>query len=481
MYRNIINTAILCVMVIVSSKAAAAHKSVFTWRIRGDANYQQWIYDGENPIAMFDMSTLDEPMQALMMFSAVPRPILLKHLKLTPGGSPLVQAVQLYWKSGIVITDVLDGLTVKGEGTDHLTVVFTVKDRWDTVAVTRTLTLSYDDVTGSYIYDFMDRAVIHCPETLHTNSTVRIEYCDPWFVDCPAPSQKFPGMWKGRYTKFAFEAPDNRILAAPHNHITHPPKEGIAVKEDGMFVAVYEPDGNPAIQIMGDTSKKTSFSICPWGYDVHMSLAVAPSELYKPLTTHFRILQCPDAKAREMDRNAIISPEGRKVLPMYEPVSSFEKELSSEKPRQSEVDPWFWRPQGETGAVWDMRSGHTGSRSLKIEKDTSGIASWYSMCEGQGYFTAPWTPCKGYEISCWVKTQDVMGQGASIGVKYHVPNIPPRWPITCSRRISGTNGWTKLIVRIGYPPEDTSIVSLHLQQAGKGTTWFDDLEVKMLR
>ena len=81
MYRNIINTAILCVMVIVSSKAAAAHKSVFTWRIRGDANYQQWIYDGENPIAMFDMSTLDEPMQALMMFSAVPRPILLKHLK----------------------------------------------------------------------------------------------------------------------------------------------------------------------------------------------------------------------------------------------------------------------------------------------------------------------------------------------------------------------------------------------------------------
>ena len=125
--------------------------------MKGDVNYRQWIYDGDNPIALFDMSTMDEPMQALMMFQKVPRPLLLRHLKLTPDGSPLVQAVQLYWKCGKVITDVLDGLEVRGNGTGRLTVVFTVKDKWDTMKVTRTLTVTYDSELESYVYDCSDQ------------------------------------------------------------------------------------------------------------------------------------------------------------------------------------------------------------------------------------------------------------------------------------------------------------------------------------
>ena len=137
--------------------------------------------------------------------------------------------------------------------------------------------------------------------------------------------------------------------------------------------------------------------------------------------------------------------------------------------------------QDEKGAVWDRTVGRTGSSSLRIEKDTPGIATWYSMCEGQGYFTEPWTPCKGYEISVWVKTKDAASPGVSVGACYHVPNIPPAWPISRSERIEGTKDWTKLTLRMGPPPKDTSIMSLHLQMAGKGTCWFDDIEVKMLK
>ena len=113
----VIVTAML--LTVLYAESWAAHKPVFSWQIRGDVNYRQWIYDGDDPIALFDMSTLDEPMQALMMFQLVPRPVALRHLKLTPGGKPLVEAVQLYWKGGKVITDVLDGLEIIGNGTDR--------------------------------------------------------------------------------------------------------------------------------------------------------------------------------------------------------------------------------------------------------------------------------------------------------------------------------------------------------------------------
>lgn len=486
--NSVILTVISCILTVTMySTAKAAHTPSFSWRIRGDANYEQWIYDGDEPIAMFDAKTLDEPMQALMMFRLVEKPLLLRNLKLEPGGKPLVSAVQLYWKTGKFITDVLDALDVKGQGTDKMTVRFSVKDPWDTIRIERTLTVTYDSQADSYVYDFKDIADILKPETLHTGETVRFEYCDPWFNDCPAPSQRFPGMWKGRYQQFAYEDADGGVTAIPHHHVSNPQKGGIRLKPDGYFTAVYEPDGNPAIQFMGETAEKTTIGICPWAYDVHLGYTAEAGELYDPIRTHFRIFKCPDAKARELNEAATIPLQettrwgGLTEFPVYEPKSTFNKSMSVNRVRETELDYWFWRPDGEEGAVWDKSSGRTDKYSLKIKKDTNGIGSWYSMCEGQGYFSLPWTPCKGYVVSCWVKTENVKGPGSSIGILYHIPNVPPEWPITQSKRIAGTNGWTKLTVTIGPPPEDTSIVSLHLNQSGSGVTWFDDLEVRMLR
>jgi hypothetical protein len=453
MQRSFRHSRIICFCFIIAglciaTAVQAAHTPEFSWRVTGDANYEQWIYDGDDPIALFEMQTLDEPMQALMMFRLVPKPLLLRHLKLTPGGKPLVSAVQLYWKTGRTVTDVLERLEVTGEGTDRLTVVFGVRDAHNTLRVTRTLTVSYDNMIGGYVYDFNDVAEILAPESLDTNGSVRFEYCDPWFTGSPAPSQRFPGMWKGRYRQFAYESADGSILSVPHHHVSNSQKGGIRLRRDGVFAAVFEEDGNPAIRFHGDTADKTAISICPWAYDVHFGLQVDSKDIYKPIRTHFSIFQCPLDKARDMDERAVPPPlnptewQGLRDLPVYEPVSSFETSLSMERPRAGDLDPWFWRPQDEPGAVWDTASGRTGSRSLKISKETDGISTWYSMCEGQGYWSMPWTPCKGYEVSCWVKTENLRGPGASIGISYHVPNVPPAWPVTRSERLTGTNGWT---------------------------------------
>jgi hypothetical protein len=470
-----------------ASQCFAAHTPVFTWQVRGDANYHQGIYDGDEQIAILDMSTLDEPMQALMFFSAMPRPILLRQVKLTPGGKPLIEAIDLFWKTGRVITSVLDGISVEGNGTDRLTVAFTTKDPFDTIKIIRTLTVTWDVALDSYVYDFKDRATVNFPETLSSGGAVTFEICDPWLTNCPSPSQRFPGMWKGRYSKFAYEAKDGRTVAIPHNHFSTSHKSGIVLKKDGVFAAVYEPDGCPAIQFLDDTVEKTGISICPWGYDIHMGYTADAAALSSPINTHFRFFRLPDARAKTLSDATVIPPlgptefGGAKEVPMYERLSGFEKGVAPDKPHTGDIDTWFWVPQDEKGAVWDRSFGRTGKSSLKIEKSTAGVATWYTMGEGQGYFTEPWTPCKGYEIGVWVKTKDVEGPGASIGACCHVPNIAPSWPISRSERIGGTKEWTKLILRMGPPPKDTSIMSIHLQLTGKGTCWFDDLEVKMLK
>ena len=473
--------------VLGAAAASAAHKPVFTWQVRGDVNYRQGLYDGDDQIAVLDMSTLDEPMQALMFFSKVDRPLLLRQIKLSPGAKPLVEAVHLFWTTGKVITTKLDGITVEGNGTDRLTVAFSVKDPHDALTVTRALTVTYDPAKDSYVYDFRDRAVVKDPESLSSGGAVNFEFCDPWLYKSPAPSQRFPGMWKGRYRNYVYEAPDGRVIAIPHNHFSSSLKSGIALKQDGVFAAVYEPDGCPAFQFLDDTPAKTHVSICPWGYDIHMGYRVGFADLFKPIVTHFRLFQLPDARAKAMSAAAVVPAlkagdfGGAIELPMFERVSGFEKGVAIAKPHEGDIDPWFWVPQDEKGAVWDRVTGRSNPGSLKIEKTTGGVATWWSLPEGQGFFTEPWAPCKGYEIAVWVKTSEVTGPGVSIAGSYLVPNIPPAWPLSRSERVTGSKDWTRLVLRMGPPPDKTSGMSLHLQMAGKGICWFDDLEVKMLK
>ncbi len=472
---------------LLNTTAVFAHTPSFSWRVKGDANYEQWIFDGEEPIAMFDAKSMDEPMQALMMFRAVPCPLLLRNLKLEPGGKPLISSVQLYWKSGTFITDKLDGLEIEGQGSEKLTVVFTTVDPWETIRVERTLTLTYDDELASYVYDFKDTATVLFPETFQKAPRTSFEICDPWYNDCPAPSQEFPGMWRGRYQQFAYENAEGGVTSIPHHHVSNPQKGNIHLKPDGVFAAIYEKDGNPAFQLMGETAENISIGICPWAYDVHFNYSVDSSVLNNPVHTHFRFFNCPADKVKMLQASAEIQVQetsrwgGLTEFPVYEPKSSFDKFMSINRIRMTDIDYWFWMPTGEEGAVVEKDQGRTGRTALKIAKESEGLTSWYSMCEGQGYWAQPWTPCKGYEVSCWVKTDKVSGEGSSIGICYHVPNVPPEWPIVQSRRLKGTNKWIKLTVTIGPPPEGTSIVSLYLNQSGRGATWFDDLEVKMIK
>ena len=472
------------------SSAAGTHKPVFTWQFRGGAvNTEQWIYDGDIPLALFEHRVIEQPALQLMFFNMVPKPLLLRHVRLTPDGPPLIEAVQLYCKCGQIITDQLVDLDIAGQGTDRLVVTFVTGDKKNTATSTRVLTLTYDSVKETYVYDFQVSLTFNSPE-LFNDKPPSVEYVDPWFVGCPGPAVEFPGMWKRRYQKFVYEAQNGEVRSIPINHYTTSHKGGIRLKRDGIFMTAFEPDGNPAIQMVGDTADRSNIGICWWGYDFHLSRSIAPDELFGPIPSHYRIFRCPAETVKSLTEKSVQPPldenewDGKKEYPVYERVSSFNNGLRLDQSYPGAIDPFPWMYVGK-GAKWDRTSGRTDSSSLKIARIEDGLTRWQTFQgDGEGYFTEPWTPCKGYRVSCWVKTENVSGRGSTLAVQYHVPNSPQVFPVVTARTVTGTGDWTKLEVEVGPPspaPPEIGCLMIMLQQDGSGTTWFDDLEVVFIQ
>ena len=494
--------------------AGGLHIPSFTWQFRGGVvNPEQWIYDGDIPIAMFENRTVEQPGQQLLFFNKVPRPLVLRKIKLTPGGDPLMEGIQLYCKCGDIVTDKLLDLDVEGQETDRLTVTFVMQDCFKIVTLQRVLTLTYDNEKGSYIYDFQDELTFNSPEFFNGALTA-VEFSDPWYVGCPGPALEFPGMWKKRYQYFVYEAEDGGVKVIPVNHyitshkggiklesesqfstdnvpdMVEAQKDGIWLKDGGMFLTAYEPDGNPAIQFIGETAAKSSISICWWGYDIHLSRSITPDELFGPIPIHFRIFQCPNAIVQNLLKRGVTPPlgsdecGGREDYPIYERISSFNKGLKLDEDYKGNIDPFTWEFRGN-GAEWDKTYGRTDTFSLKIDKNKNGLTRWQTLQgDGEGFFAEPWTPCKGYRISCYVKTEGVTGRGSTLAVQYYVPHPPQKLPIVTAEKITGTRNWRKLEIEVGAPPvypPVTGVLMIILQQDGSGTTWFDDLEVIPLK
>ena len=465
------------------------HSPRFTWKVLGGVvNPEQWIYDGDIPVAMFEQRYIEQPGENLLFFDGTTRPPLLRHLKLTPNGMPLIEGVQLYWVliARHVITDKLLDIDIEGQGTDRLTVTFVTEDAHATALSRRVLTLTYDTEKQSYAYDFQCFLDLKSPES-YNDRTTGLEFTDPWLVGCPGPAVKFNGMWERRYQRFIYESGKGGVNAIPINHFTTSHKGGITLKRDGLFTAVHEPDGNPAFQFVGDTADKSSIGICWWGYDLHFNRTVTPDETDNTILAHFRIFQCPESKVKSLENQAVmqaLKPDewgGKKEYPVYERNSGFDNGIALNGVYEGDVDPFPWKIVGD-GAVWDKTSGRTDSSCLKISRTEAGVTTWETFQgDGEGYFAEPWTPCKGYRVSCYVKTDSVTGGSSTLAVQYHIPNRTQIHPIYTARKLSGTNGWTKLELEVGSPPPETGCLMIKFLQDGPGTTWFDDLEVELLQ
>jgi hypothetical protein len=455
---------------------------------------EEWIYDGEEPIARFEHTVVEQPEQNLRYFDRNLNPIVLRDLKLTPGGRPLVAGVQLFWNldGHIITTDLLD-VAVEGRGSDTLSVTVISADPGGVALSRRVLTLTWDDDLESYVYDFACHLTLQSPETVDRpgSQVFGFEYSDPWYSDVPAPTVEFDGGWSAHgFTHLLAEpaagdpcAPGHAAWQMPLNHQATGIPCPRSFREGGLFVLAGDRGNCPAFEFVGDTAARTSVGVCNWGYDIHLRGNYQRDQLYAPICERFRVRRCTDDKVGELFAAAAPIPavdyRGFRELPRYERTSSFEKPLKLDQPAGA-LDPWPWLPDGD-GTEWCRDFGRSDDASLKISRSALGVSEWSMEREGEGAWTQRWRQDTGFRVSVWVRTEAVQGRGASLGLRWVIYNHPERYPLVRSERIGGSSGWTQLSAEIRGPaPPEASAVCLVLRLDGSGTAWFDDLEVTLL-
>jgi hypothetical protein len=446
----------------------------------------QWIYDGDQPICLLEHRTVDEPEQNLRYFDSNPRPINLRDLVLSPGGRPLVAGVQMYWvmKHRVLACTELVSVTFDGDDTDTLKLTVVTRPFNHTALSRRVMTLTYDPSLGSYIYDFECHLELSSPEIFDTWERICFEYCDPWYVDTPAPTVAFTGMWQCPYTHFVAQGVEG-TQQMPFNHMATRIMHPRAMQRGGLFVAGFNPGGNPAFEFIGDTADRTSIGICNWSYDVHLHANYSSEQLRQPICERFRVRLCPDETVQQLLSQAQpvlpIERLGCTELPLYERSTSFEKALVFNEPSPGELDAWPWSPLHD-GATWCKGHGRDDDYSLKISKDTVGPCEWRYEWESEGCFTQRWHPTTGFRVTGYIKTENVSEQGVCLALRWWRHNYEQRFAYVCSKRLTGNNDWTKVQVEIKNPPprDQADSLAIYFRQDGSGVSWLDDLEVEIL-
>lgn len=85
-------------------------------------------------------------------------------------------------------------------------------------------------------------------------------------------------------------------------------------------------------------------------------------------------------------------------------------------------------------------------------------------------------PGKRYDISCWIKTEDLQGPGAFIEVAWISASGGPPISGNVSNHLSGINDWTyvQFTARV---PKGAGRAWVLLKMAGTGSAWYDDVRV----
>lgn len=422
----------------------------FRWRIwRG----REWIFNRWEPVGMFERHKL-----------------ILAEAKLRPGFRPVVYW-ELFWKqfdnTGNYSSE-LDSLEILKEDGPELQVAWRSQDPSKRITTTADLTVSLDQELNSYSYDVKTQFEINPGQTWEYSAD-GLEYLNlfPYNVVGPATAgQSNDWPWWYRWIAYSEEDGSPGKYPLSHNRLVY-----VSPKPDGGYFG-YLGDNpiNPIIFLNNPTTAALNpvAAMCNWAHDIHFRYQPYVFGQVMPEGTRhearYRVVGYDAVRSQALFETSRLHPyfAVEERYPVYvRGINSFQESRSRAEP-QAEYE---WR-----GGDWDCQVGRDDSCSLRLTGGQPGKNR--SMVDvGASHFSEPIRAGR-YTLSVWVKTENIQGDGAAIGLQLLYPEEPPTYlPL----RIQGTTGWQHIQLTTDLPMRDA--VRILLEGGADGTVWFDDVEL----
>lgn len=338
------------------------------------------------------------------------------------------------------------------------------------------LVVSYDAAKDLYSYDHT--CITHIPDTAEAEQVAASwDHGDSVFLGGVGSSiTRDPSAPKPTYQWSVFESTDGRLYKVPFNHNGHyhgsAETNGGPCKAGGFgMVVVGDPVLEPIVRIPEPSAQfeSHSFGHCWWAYDIHTLFVPKKASGQLPPGDYVSRVVYTAISAAEaqplLARAEFYKPQDLTLrIPVYAAgteglVESFDKRVVLASPH---TEHRIW-----SGAI-DDKVGHGDRYSLRLDGPTE---AW--TLTGSSYFTGGYA--KKVRVSGWVKTQDVKGEGPTIGFSRITDN---KFEFHTTG-ITGTADWTPFSYVTSFPTESWG-VTLYWRNSGAGTVWFDDFRIEPL-
>jgi hypothetical protein len=336
------------------------------------------------------------------------------------------------------------------------------------------VTVTYDPSTDAYVYDTVSDLVI--PEGHSLRMNYHLEFTDPTVYGHVGPATPHDS-WETPHPWSVYRHVSGKLYKQPHNHAVWYPgwgesdwreAKGGYLAPNGFWALVGDPVANPVWSILGSSVPNSPFhtELCGWAFDVHMCwdlVKVGGTLTPGTYTVKWRLTSVDGKQAGAWLNEATFCAPGdlNKTLLLYTGGIGGKETFSKVVKWAS---PFYQYPWGD-GSLQDTTVGHGDNFSLKLQ----GPRSAGSVVGGSVY-NDPVLANTDYEVSAWVKTKDVRGEGPglSFGGKSYYPGV------------TGTHDWQKIgfVCRPGLP---LHTVPLSVLNSGSGTVWFDDFMIRPLQ
>jgi len=349
------------------------------------------------------------------------------------------------------------------------------------------VTVTYDAGANRYVYDHVSDLIIppgHKLRVVHP-----VEFTDPVMHGAVGSASTYGPQWETPHPWSVYRHVSGALYKLPHNHCSWYPGYGKPARREangnylapdgGFWAMVGDPVANPVLYVLGSSVKDAKFysELCGWAYDLHMRwIPCKYGESLGPgtYTVMWRMTSVDGQQGDrwlaeagwcapgDLDKKLLVYTGGvghverfDKVVKWASPFSEFPWGRAGN--RGTEIGP--------SAELQDTTVGHSDSTSLRLEGPRAA-----GSCCGSSLYTEPFLKDTVYEISVWVKTRNVKGEGP--GIVFSGQSYFPG--------ITGTSDWQ----RIGFattPTPPLHSIDFALCNSGSGTVWFDDFCIRPMK